>query len=46
VPRNVSQPRVARPGADEIHRAFGFHAHSLSSPARRQTGRPGRLRSL
>ena len=23
------QPRVARPGADEINRATGFHAHSL-----------------
>ena len=23
------QPRVARPGPDEINRAFGFHAHSL-----------------
>jgi hypothetical protein len=29
------QARVARPGTDEINRAFGFHAHNLSERWRR-----------
>ena len=29
------QARVARPRADEINRAFGFHAHTLSERRRR-----------